>query len=603
MNTQKDIAKVIKALGAVYGDIGTSPLYTLAVLVVFVPLTPNNVIEILSMIFWTLILLVTVQYSWLAMRITSHGEGGAIVLAQTLKSKITNPKLISFLTIISILSVALLMGDGVITPAISILSAVEGTKLISSFKNIQTETIVLISLVITFVLFWVQHKGIDKISGAFGWVMLVWFLTIGFIGFINILSNPHVLIAVNPIYAIDFLIHYPVISFVMLGSVILCATGGEALYADMGQLGREPIIQGWIFVFVSLILCYFGQGAYIILHANDANNPLFAMVEHVTQSIYAPFVILAVMATIIASQAMISGVFSMVYQLINIKLLPRLKVTYTSDEMRSQIYVGFINWLLFALVALILIVFKTSDSLANAYGLSVAGAMCITAWFLFFIYLLEKDYTKTFFAFLCTITATSFFASCLLKLPSGGYFSALIAISIFLFIIMYINGQKKLYSALKTTSQKDFVSRFKENYQTKPKIEGNALFLARKLDEIPAYITKTMFDNGIIYENNYLVMLKISEEARSVTTNLIKLENGLNAIIVNIGYMEILHGRKILESYNIQERAIFYGFEEIRSKNFIWSLFAIVKLLTPSFVSFYRLPKDRLIGITRRVEI
>ncbi|MEY4503953.1 MAG: hypothetical protein RL154_245 [Pseudomonadota bacterium] len=604
MTNRQDIVKVIRALGAVYGDIGTSPLYTLAVLILFVPLNPHNVIEILSMLFWTLIILVSVQYAWLAMSVSSHGEGGAIVLAKALKNKLKNPKAIYIVSLLSILGVSLLMGDGVITPAISILSAVEGSKLIDMFSNISTDTIVIVSTIITVALFSVQYKGVEKISSSFGPIMVLWFIAIGGIGLWNMFYDLSVLKAINPMYAVMFIINQPVIAFVMLGSVILCATGGEALYADMGQLGREPILKGWVIVFIALIFCYFGQGAYVITHPNDSANPLFAMVKSFSSTIYVPFVILAVAATIIASQAMISGVFSMVYQLINVRALPRLKVTYTSDEVRSQIYVGFINWTLFAFVVLMLIVFKKSDSLAAAYGLSVAGAMALTGIFLFFTFMLQKSYLKMFFALISGAISSAFFASCLLKIPDGGYWSVIIALSIFLIIMLYAKGQARLYAAFTSMPRKEFLTKFADVYANKPKLEGTALFFVRKLDEIPAYVTKTMFSNGILYQNNVLVMIKIEEEARGVDVKLLNLQDGIKALIINAGYMEILNGGTILKSQNMEGgRAIFYGQEDISSKNFIFKIYALMKLLTPSFVSFYRLSPDKLIGVIRRIEI
>lgn len=304
---------IIKSLGLVFGDIGTSPIYTLTVIFLLTKPTPSHVIGILSLIIWTLVILVTVEYAWLAMSLGQKGEGGTIVLRELLIPMLKSGRQITFITLLSFIGISLLFGDGVITPAISILSAVEGLTLIPGMEGTGKETLVIIAGLIAILLFTFQKKGTEKVAWAFGPLMVLWFLSIAASGFVSILHVPSVLGAINPYYALKFLSENGIAGFFLLSQVILCATGGEALYADMGHLGKLPIIRAWYFVFIALLLNYLGQGAYIIQHP-EAKSVLFEMIFHQAQVLYIPFLVLSIFATIIASQAMISGMFSIVYQ-------------------------------------------------------------------------------------------------------------------------------------------------------------------------------------------------------------------------------------------------------------------------------------------------
>ena len=313
MLTQEPPVKgVIRSLGLVFGDIGTSPIYAITVIFLLLKPTEAHVMGVLSLIFWTLMILVSAEYAWLAMSLAKKGEGGTIVLKEILVPMLKSGRKVAFIALLSFIGISLLVGDGVITPAISILSAVEGILLIPGFEKTGQGTLIAIACLIAIVLFSFQRKGTEKVAGAFGPLMILWFSSLFVSGTLSILQVPSVLKAVNPYYAVNFFVENGIAGFFVLSEVILCATGGEALYADMGHLGRRPIIRAWYFVFVALVINYLGQGAFLIQHPG-AKNVLFEMIFHQGQMLYVPFLVLSIMATVIASQAMISGMFSIFY--------------------------------------------------------------------------------------------------------------------------------------------------------------------------------------------------------------------------------------------------------------------------------------------------
>lgn len=594
---------VIKALGVVYGDIGTSPIYTFAVVFLVAMPTVENIFGLLSLFIWTLTILVTIQYAWLATSLSKRGEGGTIVLLQIILSKIKNAKQIAIITILSFIGFSLMIGDAVITPAISILSAIEGIALIPGFEGTSREVLLIIASLIAICLFIVQKKGVEKVASAFGPIMIIWFLTIGGVGLYFTIQNPSVLLALSPTYAINFIIENPFLTFLVLADVILVATGGEALYADMGHLGRLPILKGWLFVFIALALCYFGQGAFVIANSASATSPLFEMIKSVSPNIYVGFVILAILATIIASQAMISGIFSVLYQAMTTKIFPHLKVNYTSNELRSQIYIGVVNWTLLLCVLCALFLFRESSKLASAYGLAVSGAMTITALLMIIIFLKQENYIKTAFAILSLIVSGIFFISCTLKIPHGGYWSLIMSMVPLTIVLIYTKGQEKLYQALKIVSKDEFLEQFKKTYKQTNPISGVGMFFARRQDTIPTYIAKTMFENNIIYERNIIATVKTMNEPHGISSELEVIQEGIELLNIKVGYMEMLDVEDVLASKNIDAKTIFYGQEEIIATNPIWIFFASMKNLAPSFVSFYKFPHDRLLGVTRRVEL
>lgn len=603
LEKEPPIKGVIRSLGLVFGDIGTSPIYTLTVIFLLTKPTEANVIGVLSLIVWTLIILVTVEYAWLAMSLGKKGEGGAIVLREILVPLLKSGRSAALVTLLSFIGISLLVGDGVITPAISILSAVEGLLLIPGLENTKQYILIIIAAVIAIILFAFQRKGTEKVAGAFGPLMVVWFSVLALSGVMSILQSPFVLKAVNPYYAVKFFSDNGVSGFLMLSEVILCATGGEALYADMGHLGRKPILRAWGIVFVALLLNYLGQGAFLINHP-DTKSILFEMVLSQAGMLYIPFLILSIIATVIASQAMISGMFSIVYQGITTHIMPLFRVDYTSTEMRSQIYIGAVNWFLLAAVLFIMFEFGASSRLAAAYGLAVNGSMVLTAFLMMWIFFIKKDNLKAAASMFVMIVVVLFLGANMFKIPHGGYWSIILAMIPFVTIMIYTLGQKRLYRSLQPMDIKTFLEKYNEVYSTMNRINGTALFFARSVGNVPPYVVNTMFANGIIYESNMFVSIIRRDDPFGVIGYFKDdLAPGLKVFEIQLGYMEIIDVEKILHETEIDERTIFYGIEEIVTRNLFWKIFSAIKRLTPTFVKFYKLPSHKLHGVITRVEM
>lgn len=599
-----DIKGITKSLGLVFGDIGTSPIYTLTVIFILLKPTYDNVIGVLSLIVWTLTILVSVEYGWLAMSLGEKGEGGTIVLRSILLRYLKKSRQAVFITILTFIGISLLVGDGVITPAISILSAVEGILLIPGFKETKQVTLIIVASFIAFLLFIFQKKGTEKVANAFGPLMLIWFFSLSISGIISIVHVPSVWKAINPYYAFKFLYQNGLAGFFVLSEVILCATGGEALYADMGHLGRKPIIRAWYFVFIALLLNYLGQGAFVIDHPGSAWNVLFGMVLYESKLLYIPFLILSIIATVIASQALISGMFSIVYQGINTRLMPMFKVEYTSTEMRSQIYIGFVNWFLLVAVLFIIYLFKESSKLAAAYGLAVTGTMTLTGIMMTMIFYSRREKIKTLLAVLVTFVDLAFLVSNTYKLPNGGYWSLIIAAIPLSIILIYTAGQRKLYRSVRPLKLDVFLVSYNQLYRELNKIKGTALFFARDARKVPSYIIHTMFMNNIIYEDNIIVSIVTTDEPFGVNGSFMeKLADGLRIFEIQMGYMEVVDIEEILKKAGIVEKGIFYGLEEIATHHVIWKIFSIFKRLAPPFVQFHDLPPNKLHGVVTRIEM
>jgi KUP system potassium uptake protein len=594
---------IINSMGLVFGDIGTSPIYTLAVIFLITPVTYDHVIGVLSLIIWTLIILVTIEYSWLAMSLGKKGEGGTVVLKELLVPLLKSGRKVTVITILSYVGISFLLGDGVITPAISILSAVEGLRIIPGLQAIGQGTLITIAAIIAIGLFSIQKKGTEKIAWMFGPLMVLWFLALVLSGIFSIMYTPSVLKAINPYYAIDFLLHNGLAGFFVLSEVILCATGGEALYADMGHLGREPIIKAWRLVFIALVLNYLGQGAFLIRNPGSSNI-LYEMIFQQAHFIYVPFLILSIIATVIASQAMISGMFSIVYQGITTRIAPMLKIDYTSDELKSQIYISVVNWLLLLSVLFVMYEFQESHKLAAAYGLTVTGSMAITGIMMTMIFGLRKDWTKAAVSVFVTVVDLVFLLSNMYKIPHGGIWSITIASLTFSMIMIYTSGQKRLYQSLRPMHLNDFLRMYKQRYQNANKINGTALYFARNINVIPQYIPHTMFVNEIMYEDNIIISITSLEEPFGVSTSFREvLASGLRVFEIDMGYMEVIDVAQILKDAGIKEKTIFYGVEDIVTSNPVWKVFSMIKKITPSFVQYYKLPPEKLHGVITRFEM
>lgn len=594
---------IIKSLGLVFGDIGTSPIYTLTVIFALTKPTIDNVFGILSLVFWTMTILVTAEYAWLAMSLGRKGEGGTIVLKEILARMLKPGRQLAFVVFLSYVGVCLLLGDGVITPAISILSAVEGMALIPGLEATKQNTLILIAAIIAVGLFIAQFKGTDKVAGAFGPIMVVWFSVLTLSGLTSVITMPSIIIAVSPHYALNFMLYHGLEGFFVLSEVILCATGGEALYADMGHLGRRPIMRAWYFAFTALIINYFGQGVFLLGHP-ESKNYLFGMIQHQAPMLYIPFLILTVMATIIASQAMISGVFSVVYQGITTRIMPLLRVDYTSTHLKSQIYIGSINWILMIAVLLIMMIFRKSENLAAAYGLAVTGTMTITGIMMIMIFSRTTKKWKIPLAIGITLVDLLFFVSCMNKIPHGGYWSIILASFPFITILVWTKGQQALYRALKPLDFETFELAYGQIYAKGRNIPGTGLFFVKEWYVIPPYLVHCIIRSNIIYERNVLISIIRTDEPYGLETELkTALATGLDAIEIQAGYLEILDIESILTENGIQEKVIFYGIEDIKTSNIFWKLFSTIKRQTPNFVQFNKLPAAKLQGVVTRVEM
>jgi KUP system potassium uptake protein len=594
---------IVKSMGLVFGDIGTSPIYTLTAIFLLIPPTPQNIMGIVSLILWTLTILVTVEYTYLAMHLGKKGEGGTIVLKEILLPLLKSSNRVAFVSLLAIVGISLFIGDGVITPAISILSAVEGILLIPGLEATPQIYLMVIAAVIAIGLFLFQARGSERVAWAFGPVMILWFVSLAVCGLIALVSAPQVLLAINPMIGINYLLHNGLAGFLILSSVILCATGGEALYADMGHMGRAPIVRAWYIVFIALAINYLGQGAFLIANPG-AHNILFEMVAAEFAILYIPFLLLSIAATVIASQAMISGIFSIVYQGLTTRILPLMRVEYTSPSLRSQIYIDIVNWLLLFAVLMVIAIFRTSNNLTHAYGLAVCGTMTITAIMITWIFMIRGEIVKSFIATGVLFITSVFMVSNFQKIPFGGYWSLVIAFIPFCIIMIYVGGQKKLASALQPVALDDFLPKFDEVYHSVNRIAGTALFFSRDFRRLPLYIPRIMFTNNIVYDDNIIISIIRTEQPFGVTWGVTReITPGLSIFEIYLGYMEIVDIGTILTDAEIDEKTIFYGMEDIVTTHPVWRIFAAMKRISPSVVQFYKLPSDKIHGVVTRVDM
>ena len=496
----------------VYGDIGTSVLY--AVKEIFgsghVPFTHANVYGILSILFWTLTVIVSLKYVVLVLRADNNGEGGLIAMLALASTAVKDrPALRQALLGIGIFGTALFYGDGVITPAISVLSAVEGLEVISPhFKHY----VVPITLLVLFALFAVQKRGTSGIGRFFGPITLAWFLTIAALGVSQIVGHPEILGALNPVHALRFIWAQPGTAFIILGAVVLCVTGAEALYADLGHFGKRPIRLAWFSVVMPcLTLNYFGQGALLLEDPAAVKNPFFNMAP---EWLLLPLVVMATMATVIASQALITGAFSVTKQAIQLGYLPRLKVLHTSVKHTGQIYMPFVNWSLFVAILLAVVMFKSSSNLAAAYGIAVTLDMLITTVLTFFVIRYSWKYplwvcvaaTGSFF-----IVDLAFFSSNLLKLFAGGWFPLLIGGAVFTLMMTWKRGRELM--AEKQHAESIELNSFLDALFIAPpaRVEGTAVFLTADIGTVPNALLHNLKHNKVLHEQNLFVTVRSKE--------------------------------------------------------------------------------------------
>ncbi len=505
-------ALTIGAIGVVYGDIGTSVLYAFKEVFAagHVPITPDNILGVLSLFFWALTVVVSLKYVVLIMRADNHGEGGLMaLLALAVVSVKDNHRLRKILTVVGVFGVALFFGDGVITPAISVLSAVEGLEILTPAAK---PYVVPLSLVVLVLLFAVQRRGTGDIGKFFGPITVLWFLAIATLGVLQIIENPSVLKAVSPLYAVRFSVAHYGLAFLTLGAVFLCLTGAEALYADMGHFGKKPIRIAWFgLVMPALMLNYFGQGALVLANPKAAENPFFLMMPGWA---LLPMVVLATAATVIASQALISGAFSATKQTIQMGFLPRLSILHTSIRDTGQIYIPAVNWLLLAGVVAAVTMFGSSSALAAAYGISVSMVMIITTVLTFFVvrygwgYPLPLCIAATGFFFVVDLV---FFASNSLKIAQGGWFPLVMAIALYTVMSTWKQGRQMLGKALRADAV-ELVSFLESVFVSPPvRVEGTAVFLTAEPGTVPNALLHNLKHNKVLHENNLFVTVRNHE--------------------------------------------------------------------------------------------
>jgi KUP system potassium uptake protein len=610
----------LAALGVVYGDIGTSPLYALKE--VFhaghVPATADNVLGVLSLIFWTMTIIVSLKYVLLILRADNNGEGGLIaMLALATTAVKERPQLRRTLMVVGLFGTAIFYGDGVITPAISVLSAVEGLEVAEPALH---AFVLPITLLVLTGLFAVQRFGTGGIGKFFGPITLVWFIVLIALGIPHVIANPAVLVALNPAYAAGFFAQQPLVAFIALGAVVLCVTGGEALYADMGHFGKRPIRIAWYgLVMPALVVNYFGQGAMLLKHPEAVANPFFLMAPEWSQL---PLVFLATAATVIASQALISAAFSVTKQAIQLGILPRMTVRHTSVKDTGQIYVPFVNWGLYVFIVLAVALFKSSSNLASAYGIAVTLDMTITTVMTFFVirygwrYPLGLCLAVTGFFLIIDVT---FFLSNMLKLFKGGWFPLVLGIGMFLLMLTWKQGRRLMRDRVRDEAIE--LKGFLEAIFISPpvRVSGTAVFLVAEEGLTPNALMHNLKHNKVLHEYNLFVTVKHHEVpwiGFDERVSLASLGHDCWQVTLNFGFkndpdvpeaLQLLKGRGVPlddmdTSYFLSRDTVIPTFGEGMP---LWreKLFASMHRNAADMADFLNLPSNRIVELGAKVEI
>ena len=537
----------VGALGVVFGDIGTSPLYVFSSAFsrsgFKLQISREYVLGILSLIIWSLIIVVSIKFIVFLMRADNDGDGGILSLVTILRHHIEKIKHKQLILIMGIIGVALFFGDSTITPAISVLSAVEGLRVITpDLANL----IIPITLLIIAILFLLQSKGSGYIGKYFGPIMVVWFTTIGLAGLIRLISHPQVISSLSPLTGINFIINHPLNAFIAMGAVVLAITGAEALYADLGHFGRPAIQNAWLYiVFPSLILCYLGEAATILNNSAAAANPLFSLFPNYLEI---PVVILATVSTVIASQSVISGTFSLIKQAVALNFLPKMNIFHTSRKKIGQIYIPGINFLLFLSVSFLVIYFKSSDKLAAAYGIAVSGTLLIDA--LLYLILIKRiwlfnNLKVILIGFIILPLDILFVGANLIKIVSGGWFPIAIGLIVFQIILTWMKGQE-IVSKERRLQEKPLAEFIKEINDTSPKIKkipGLAIYIGHHQDLTPLALRANLSEFHELHQEILIINIEttnkphVPEANRAEITNLDKV-NHIYHVILSYGFRD-----------------------------------------------------------------
>jgi KUP system potassium uptake protein len=611
----------LAAIGVVFGDIGTSPLYTLRE--VFsgphaLPLSPGNLLGILSLVFWALFIVITLKYVFFMMRADNRGEGGIMALiALTLSAVKRHPRLRWVLMSLGLFGAALFYGDGVITPAISVLSAVEGLKVAAPALEFYVVPVTLVILVLLFV---VQARGTASMGRLFGPVMCLWFLVLAVLGVISILAEPSVLKAVNPLYAVRFFLENRWYGFLALGAVVLAVTGGEALYADMGHFGRRPIRFAWLwYVWPALLLNYFGQGALMLRDPTATANPFYLLAP--SWGLY-PLVLLATAATVIASQAVISGAFSVTRQAMQLGYCPRLEVVHTSDREIGQVYIPLVNWGLLAGVVLLVLVFQSSSQLAAAYGIAVTGTMAIDTILASVVAATLWSWGR-FTAIACALSFLvidlAFLGANVVKLFHGGWVPVVIAIAMFTLLSTWKRGRELLLRRLGAGAidLDSFLAGIAAH--PLPRVPGTAVFMTASLEGVPHALLHNLIHNKVLHER--VVLLTVTNEdvphvSAEERVAFEPLTENFYRLLLRYGFKDDPDVPAALEAcgafgieFRLMETSFFFSRETLISTKVPgmaqWreKLFISMARNAAGAMTFFRIPTNRVVELGSQVEL
>ncbi len=611
---------MLGAIGVVYGDIGTSPLYAMKESFLGPhPLAVDrpHIFGVLSLIFWSLMLIVTVKYVAVAMRADNRGEGGSFALLSLIARNLAGKKWTSSLVMLGVLATCLFYGDAMITPAISVLSAVEGLTIVEAPLQ---PLVIPISIAILVGLFVVQSRGTAKVGRIFGPVILVYLAALAVLGVSNTLVHPEIVAALSPTWALQFFATDFKLAFLALGSVFLAVTGAETLYADMGHFGRRAIGWSWLtLVYPCLMLNYLGQGALLLGNPRAAENPFYLMAPEWARL---PLVFIATAATIIASQAVISGAFSVTHQAVQLGFLPRLKTQHTSEKALGQIYIPAVNWGLLSMVIVLVLGFRESGRLASAYGIAVTGTMLITTVMLGFLVFQVWKWNKM----LATATIGTFllvdgtyFASNITKIPDGGWFPLLVAAISFTVLTTWAKGRQLMRKRLRSSALPLPVF-VKSAAQSVHRVRGTSVFLSASADIVPPALLHNLKHNQILHERVLILNVKVAEVPRVPTEKRVEIHNaddGFYRVILHYGFMEEVDIPRDLsgistcgEPFNMMSTSFFLGRQKLIASRkdpgmALWreKLFAWMLKSSESAMEFFKLPTNRVVELGSQLQI
>lgn len=612
-------ALMLGAIGVVYGDIGTSPLYAMKETFIGphpLAVDPLHIFGVVSLIFWSLMLVVTAKYVLVAMRADNRGEGGSFALLALISRNLGERRWTAGLVVMGVLAAALFYGDAMITPAISVLSAVEGLTLVQADLK---PLVVPIAIVILIGLFLVQSRGTARVGAMFGPIIFVYFATLASLGVWNLLKHPEILGALSPHWAVKFFAYDPKLAFLAMGSVFLAMTGAEALYADMGHFGRKAIGFSWItLVYPCLVLNYLGQGALLLGTPSAVANPFYLMAPDWARL---PLVLIATAATIIASQAVISGAFSVTHQAIQLGFLPRLRTEHTSAKAVGQIYIPAVNWGLLVMVVLLVLGFRESTKLASAYGIAVSGTMIITTIMLAVLIFQVWRWNRLAAALTIGLFATVdgiFFASNITKVADGGWFPLIVAALIFTILTTWATGRRLMRRRLEEDALP--LDRFIRSTAAVHRVRGTAIFLSTSADSVPSALLHNLKHNQVLHERVLILNVSVEDVPHVQPANRLEAHgagDGFYRVILHYGFMDEVDVPADLArietcggGFDMMSTSFFLGRQKLIAAKeqpgmALWreKLFAWMMVSSESAMEFFRLPTNRVVELGSQVRI